>query len=72
MKLTTALLFLIICSSCEENVIQGNSNNSDQKQNIKIIDESFTLLDSVAKPDELITNNTSENDEHAIEVKDRV
>ncbi len=72
MKLTTALLFLIICSSCEENVIQGNSSNSDQKQNIKIIDESFTLLDSVAKPDELITNNTSENDEPAIEVKDRV
>lgn len=72
MKLTTALLFIIICSSCEENVIQGNSSNSDQKQNIKIIDESFTLLDSVAKPDELITNNTSENDEPAIEVKDRV
>ena len=72
MKLTTALLFLIICSSCEENVIQGNSSNSDQKQNIKIIDESFTLLDSVTKPDELITNNTSENDEPAIEVKDRV
>ena len=43
-----------------------------KKQNIKIIDESFTLLDSVAKPDELITNNTSENDEPAIEVKDRV
>ena len=72
MKLTTALLFLIIYSSCKENFVQGNSSNSDQKQNINIIDESFILLDSVAQPDELITNNTSENDEPAIEVKDRV
>ena len=72
MKLTTVILFLIFCAACKENAIQENQSNSLQKQGKEVAYESLTLIDSVAQPIELITNDTSENHESVIEVEDNI
>ena len=74
MKLTTVILFLIICTACKENAIQENQSNSlqQQKQAKEAADEDLTLLDSVVHPVELITNDTSENHEPVIEAEDKM